>query len=98
MQRRAFLAGASTAFALPSVARAQSAPTLQFIPQVDLTSLDSHWTTAYVTRNYGHMVFDTLYGQDVSSRRRRRWSPAGVLRQTCAAGRQSIAAVRGRPG
>jgi peptide/nickel transport system substrate-binding protein len=28
------------------------------------TFLDPHWTTAYVTRNHGYLVFDTLYGQN----------------------------------
>jgi peptide/nickel transport system substrate-binding protein len=36
---------------------------LKFIPQSDLAILDPVWTTAYVTREHGYMVFDTLYGQ-----------------------------------
>jgi len=44
---------------------AQSAPkTLRFIPQADLRSIDPIWTTAYVTRNFGYLVFDTLFGLD----------------------------------
>jgi peptide/nickel transport system substrate-binding protein len=43
----------------------QFAPkTLRFIPQADLRSLDPIWTTAYVTRNFGYMVFDTLFALD----------------------------------
>ncbi len=65
MKRRSLLAAASS-LALPSVVRAQGTPgssqALKFIPQADLTVLDPHWTTAYVTRNHGFMVFDTLYG------------------------------------
>ncbi len=67
MQRRDFLAtGAAigASLAAPSLGRAQTASTLKFIPQSDLTVLDPHWTTAYVTRNHGYLVFDTLYGQD----------------------------------
>ena len=45
------------------MARAQKDPVLKFIPQSDLAILDPIWTTAYVTRNHGYMVFDTLYGQ-----------------------------------
>jgi len=30
----------------------------------DLQSLDPVWTTAYITRNHGYMVFDTLFGMD----------------------------------
>ena len=37
---------------------------LKFLPQADLATLDPVWTTADVTRNHAHLVFDTLYGQD----------------------------------
>ena len=32
--------------------------------QADLRSLDPIWTTAYVTRNFGYMVYDTLFALD----------------------------------
>src|SRR6516165_7386510 len=35
--------------------------TLRFVPEADLRSLDPIWTTAYITRNYGYMVYDTLF-------------------------------------
>ena len=38
--------------------------TLRFIPQADLRSIDPIWTTAYVTRNFAYMVFDTLFALD----------------------------------
>jgi peptide/nickel transport system substrate-binding protein len=38
--------------------------TLRFIPQADLRSIDPIWTTAYITRNFGYMVFDTLFALD----------------------------------
>lgn len=63
MQRRTLLA-ASASLALPSVLRAQGTSTLKFIPQIDLSILDPHTTTAYITRTHGYAVFDTLYGQD----------------------------------
>ncbi len=63
MHRRTLLA-ATAALAAPRIARAQGARTLRFIPQADLSTLDPHWNTAYVTRNHGFMVFDTLYGLD----------------------------------
>jgi peptide/nickel transport system substrate-binding protein len=48
-----------------SPASTQSAPkTLRFIPQADLRSIDPIWTTAYVTRNFGYLVFDTLFALD----------------------------------
>jgi peptide/nickel transport system substrate-binding protein len=34
---------------------------LKFVPEADLRSLDPIWTTAYITRNYGYMVYDTLF-------------------------------------
>src|SRR6202049_1073922 len=50
-------------FAAPALT--QTAPkTLRFIPQADLRSLDPIWTTAYITRNFGYMVFDTLFALD----------------------------------
>ena len=67
MKRRTLLA-ASGALALPSVSRAQSGRVLRFIPQSDVTILDPIWTTAYVTRNHGFMLFDTLYGYDAQYR------------------------------
>ena len=63
MQRRTFLAAAAASLALPSVVRAENQRLLKFIPQSDLAILDPVWTTAYVTRNHGYMVWDTLYGQ-----------------------------------
>ena len=61
MRRRTLLATALAApLATPAIA--QPAKTLKFIPQADLSTLDPHWNTAYVTRNHGFMVFDTLYG------------------------------------
>src|SRR5436305_5493298 len=66
MLRRTFPAGSAAVAALPRIAVAQSpsARTLVFVPQANLTSLDPVWTTATVTRNYGYLVFDTLYATD----------------------------------
>ena len=63
MQRRTFMAASAASLALPAVARAQKERVLKFITQSDLAVVDPIWTTAYVTRNHGFMVFDTLYGQ-----------------------------------
>src|SRR5437763_923020 len=57
---------AIAASVLPS--RGRAAPddkkTLRFIAQSDLRVLDPIWTTAYITRNHGYMVFDTLFAID----------------------------------
>jgi peptide/nickel transport system substrate-binding protein len=60
---RSVLAGAATV-AMPNIVAAQAKRVLKFVPQADLATLDPVWTTADVTRNHAHMVFDTLYGQD----------------------------------
>jgi peptide/nickel transport system substrate-binding protein len=46
-----------------SVAWAQQ-KILKFIPQADLRILDPITTTAYITRNHGYMVYDTLFATD----------------------------------
>ncbi len=68
LQRRTFLTAAAGAAALsmPRVARSQDSKVLRFIPQVDLSILDPVTTTAYIARNHGFAVFDTLFGQNSS--------------------------------
>src|SRR6202008_1350354 len=55
-------------FSLLSIALAASPAlaqkTLKFIPQADLRILDPIATTAYITRNHGYMVYDTLFAID----------------------------------
>lgn len=59
-------AAAFLAVIIPSIGWSQADPqkTLRFIPQADLRSIDPIWTTAYVTRNFGYLVFDTLFALD----------------------------------
>jgi peptide/nickel transport system substrate-binding protein len=64
MKRRTFLTGTAASLAAPSILRAAGTGVLKFVPQSDVTILDPIWTTAYVTRNHGFMIFDTLYGID----------------------------------
>jgi peptide/nickel transport system substrate-binding protein len=67
MTRREFAMAASTAslaLGLGMRAQATDAKTLRFIMRNDLRVLDPMWTTAYVTRNHGYMVFDTLFALD----------------------------------
>ncbi len=64
MKRRHFMAVSAAALTAPRIACAQDSRVIRFIPQSDLTVLDPMWTTAYVTRNHGYLVFDTLFGQD----------------------------------
>jgi peptide/nickel transport system substrate-binding protein len=56
---------ASLSLSLVSPVFAQSSgKTIKFIPEADLRSLDPIWTTAYITRNHGYMVYDTLFALD----------------------------------
>jgi peptide/nickel transport system substrate-binding protein len=68
LTRREFgiAAGAATlaAHGFGEKARAADTKTLRFIAQSDLRVLDPIWTTAYITRNHGYMVFDTLFAID----------------------------------
>ncbi len=67
LMRREFLAGSAAALAIGGVAHAQAPKrggTLRFIPHADLKILDPVWTTAYITRNHGYMIYDTLFATD----------------------------------
>jgi peptide/nickel transport system substrate-binding protein len=62
--RRLIIATILIAAALGTPHPARSETVLRFIPQADLRVLDPIWTSAYITRNHGYMVFDTLFGTD----------------------------------
>ena len=49
--------------ALPAVQPA-SAQTLKMVAHSDLKVLDPIWTTAFITRNHGYMVYDVLFAKD----------------------------------
>jgi hypothetical protein len=72
MTRRNFAMAASAAslagLGFSARARAADIKTLRFIMRNDLRVLDPMWTTAYVTRNHGYMVFDTLFALDAKFR------------------------------
>lgn len=38
--------------------------TLKFVPHADLKVIDPIWTTAYITRNHGYMIYDVLFSLD----------------------------------
>lgn len=37
---------------------------LRVIPHADLKNLDPIWTTAYISRNHGYMIYDTLFAMN----------------------------------
>ncbi|GHD20716.1 ABC transporter substrate-binding protein [Tianweitania populi] len=61
------LALAATILATPLAASAQET-VLKMVPNATLRLLDPLNTTAYVTRNHGYMVFDTLFSVDENSK------------------------------
>jgi len=61
----ALSAALSAAMLLPLAAHAQ-AKTLRVVPHANVTILDPIWSTAFVTRNHGYMIYDTLFGTDAN--------------------------------
>ena len=64
LNRRSFLAVSAATLTAPRLAVAAEQRVLRFVPQADLAAVDPVFTSAYVTRNHGYLVFDTLYGMD----------------------------------
>src|SRR5438309_10900218 len=76
LSRRQVLGGAAvTAVAVtlgaPSVHAQKDRQTLRFVAEADLKVLDPVWQTAYITRNHGYLVYDTLFGTDGNHRIKR---------------------------
>src|ERR1700753_3980297 len=55
----------ASTLAAPAIAQG-SAKMLRCAPEANLASIDPIWTTATVAINHGYMVYDTLYGTDLS--------------------------------
>ncbi len=70
MQRRSLFALAALTAALlaPMGVHAQAGKTLKVVPHANITILDPIWTTAFVTRNHGYMIYDTLFGTDLAGK------------------------------
>ncbi len=62
LRRDLLLASAGAVLARPAVAA--EGKVIIHVPQANLTSLDPVWTTAVVTRNAAHLLFETLYARD----------------------------------
>jgi len=63
MQRRSFLAAPAVLLATRALAQ-QPAKTLRVVMHSDLKIIDPIWTTAYIVRNHGYMIYDTLFALD----------------------------------
>jgi peptide/nickel transport system substrate-binding protein len=76
MDRRAFLktfasagtVAAAGGLAAPAISQGAVARTVRFVPHADLANFDPIWTSAYIARNAGLLVWDTLYGVDSNLR------------------------------
>src|SRR6201987_2527208 len=60
---RRFLLASAVALAA-AVSSAASAPTYKIVMHSDLKVLDPIWSGAYIVRNYGYLVYDTLFAMD----------------------------------
>ena len=63
-QFAACVALSAATFAATAPASAQS--TLKLVAHSDLKVLDPIWTTAYITRNHGYMIYDVLFARDAN--------------------------------
>src|SRR5690242_13985630 len=63
MLRRSLLVLAGSLL-LAGPAAAQSDKTLRVVMHSDLKILDPVWTTAYIVRNHGYLIYDTLFAMD----------------------------------
>ena len=63
MQRRSFLAVPAALLATKALAQ-QPAKTLRVVMHSDLKIIDPIWITAYIVRNHGYMIYDTLFALD----------------------------------
>jgi len=62
MLRRSLLA--SPAILIAAQARAQAPTTLRVVMHSDLKIIDPIWTTAYIVRNHGYLIYDQLFALD----------------------------------
>ncbi len=60
--KKGLMAAALPVMVAAGVANADS--TLRVVMHSDLKIVDPIWTTAYMSRNYGYMVYDTLFAMD----------------------------------
>jgi peptide/nickel transport system substrate-binding protein len=69
LSRRQLLGGAvattaAVTLGAPAVHAQKRGQTVRFVAQADLKVVDPIWQTAYITRNHGYLVYDTLFGTD----------------------------------
>src|SRR3954464_15668702 len=62
--RKTILAAACAGSLVTLAAPAVAETTLRVVMHSDLKILDPIWTTAFIVRNHGYMVYDTLFAMD----------------------------------
>jgi peptide/nickel transport system substrate-binding protein len=67
MMRRTLAALAAGAVLASAGSALAQNKVLRFVQNGNLTILDPIWTTAYVTRNHGYLIYDTLFASDESN-------------------------------
>src|SRR5215510_13206833 len=77
--RRLIVAAAALAAVCTAVAQDK---VLRIVPHSNLNILDPIWTTQYMARNHGYMVYDTLFATDEKNRVSRRWWRSGARVRT----------------
>ncbi len=68
MRRLGQLAACLALSTAAATAAPASAQTLKMVAHSDLKVLDPIWTTAFITRNHGYMIYDTLFAKDADLR------------------------------
>ena len=54
----------TTLSVLPAAAQSDADKTLRMVPHADLAIVDPYFSGVYITRNFGYLVYDTLFGMD----------------------------------
>ncbi|MEO7854307.1 MAG: ABC transporter substrate-binding protein [Rubrivivax sp.] len=66
LAQRSVLTAAVVGSALLSMPLQAQQNTLKVVMHSDLKIVDPIWTTAYITRNHGYMIYDTLFAMDAT--------------------------------
>ena len=59
-----FVSSLALLCAMPAMAQQGAGATLRLVPHADLTVVDPQFIGVYITRNFGYLVYDTLFGMD----------------------------------
>ncbi len=63
----ALLTTTAVLFATLAMVSAEAQTTLRVVKHSDLKIVDPIWTTAYITRDHGYMIYDTLFATDANN-------------------------------